>query len=141
MFLYQTPGRRPPRITGRAVNTVNRGCGSEPVTSAPRSEFMTQSLVLSIRVCRGLRISPLRIKHFAECFSGRSCPNIRPGIASFVFLFLQVWTFCKDFVLIASGKEISRRASLKLKLFHGKSRHSISIGFNLSQKENKKKKT
>ena len=52
MFLYQTPGRRPPRITGRAVNTVTRGCGSEPVTSAPRSEFMTQQLVLSIGVCQ-----------------------------------------------------------------------------------------
>ena len=25
MFLYQTPGRRPPHITGRVVNTVTRG--------------------------------------------------------------------------------------------------------------------
>ena len=34
--------------------------GSEPLTSAPRSDFMAQSLVLSIDVCRGLGISPLR---------------------------------------------------------------------------------
>ena len=25
MFLYQTPRRRPPRVTGRIVNTVTRG--------------------------------------------------------------------------------------------------------------------
>ena len=36
MFLYQTPGRRPPRITGRIVNTVWPKGGSEPLTSAPR---------------------------------------------------------------------------------------------------------
>ena len=34
--------------------------GSEPLTSAPRSEFMAQSLVLSIDVCPGLGISPLQ---------------------------------------------------------------------------------
>ena len=32
----------------------------------PRSEFMTQSLVLSIDVCRGLEPSPLRAKHPLE---------------------------------------------------------------------------
>ena len=34
--------------------------GSEPLTSAPRSDFMAQSLVLSIDVCRRLGNSPLR---------------------------------------------------------------------------------
>ena len=34
--------------------------GSELVTSAPRLDFMAQSLVVSIDVCRGLGISPLR---------------------------------------------------------------------------------
>ena len=58
MCLYQTPGRRPPPITGRFVNT-DQG-GSEPLTGAPRSDFMAQSLVLSIDVCPGLGISPLR---------------------------------------------------------------------------------
>ena len=60
MCLYQTPGRRPQRITGGFVNTVTGG-GSEPLTSAPRSDFMAQSMVLSIDVCRGLRISSLRM--------------------------------------------------------------------------------
>ena len=47
---------------------------------------MTQSLVLSIEVCRGLGISPLRVRHFAELFSGRYWPNIRPGtVFSVVF--------------------------------------------------------
>ena len=35
--------------------------GSELVTSAPRLDFMAQSLVVSIDVCRWLGISPLRI--------------------------------------------------------------------------------
>ena len=35
MFLYQTPGRRPPRITGRVVNTVTRGWVGAPRERAP----------------------------------------------------------------------------------------------------------
>ena len=50
--------------------------GSEPLTSALRSEFMTQSLVLSIDVCRGLGISPLRAEHPPEFFRSRPRPNI-----------------------------------------------------------------
>ena len=34
--------------------------------SAPHSEFMTQSFVLSIDVSGGLGISPVQIKRFAE---------------------------------------------------------------------------
>ena len=34
--------------------------GSEPLTSAPRLDFMAQSVVLSIDVCRGFGMSPLR---------------------------------------------------------------------------------
>ena len=60
MCLYQTPGRRPPPITGRFVNTHGPKGGSEPLTSAPRSDFTAQSLVLSIDDCPGLGISPLR---------------------------------------------------------------------------------
>ena len=65
--------------------TLWPGGGSEPLTSAPCSEFMTQSLILSIYFCRGLGISPLRIKHSAEFFSGRSWPKICPGIMFFGF--------------------------------------------------------
>ena len=35
MCLYQTPGRRPPRITGRFVNTVTRGWVGAPNERAP----------------------------------------------------------------------------------------------------------
>ena len=35
MFSYQTPGRRPPRITGRTVNTVTRGWVGAPNERAP----------------------------------------------------------------------------------------------------------
>ena len=34
--------------------------GSEPLTGAPRSDFVAQSLVLSIDVCPGLGVSPLQ---------------------------------------------------------------------------------
>ena len=60
MCLYQTPGRRPPRITGRFVNTVARGWVGAPNERAPL-RLMAQSLVLSIHVCRGLGILPVRI--------------------------------------------------------------------------------
>ena len=61
----------PAKLSPAVSWTPCRKGGSEPLTSAPRSDFMTQSLVLSIDVGRGLGISPLRIKHFAEFFSGR----------------------------------------------------------------------
>ena len=69
---------------GRHVSPGPQG-GSEPLTNASRSELMTQALFLSINVCRGLGISPLRIKHLAEFFSGRSWPNIFSGIIIFAF--------------------------------------------------------
>ena len=50
MCLYQTPGRCPPPITGRFVNTVTRGWVGAPNERA-RSGFVAQSLVLSIDVC------------------------------------------------------------------------------------------
>ena len=61
MCLYQTPGRRPPLITGRFVNTVTRGWFGAP-NERTRSDFIAQSLVLSIDVCPGLGISPLPTK-------------------------------------------------------------------------------
>ena len=60
MYLYQTPGRRPPPVTGRFVKHRPEG-GSEPLTSTPRPDFVAQSLVLSIDVCRGLGVSPLGV--------------------------------------------------------------------------------
>ena len=89
-IFYQTSGRRPPHITGGRVNIVTLGWVGAPVPSALRSDSMTQSMALSIDVCRGHIISPLRSKHFAECFSLRLCPNIRPtGMAFFRFFFFS----------------------------------------------------
>ena len=51
MCLYQTPGRRPPPITGRFVNTVTRGWVGAPNGRAP---FRVHGAVV------GLGISPLR---------------------------------------------------------------------------------
>ena len=51
---------------------------------------MTQIVGLSIDVSRGLGISPLRTKHIADFFSGRSWPNIRPA-----FIFSSFIVFVK----------------------------------------------
>ena len=88
---YQRPNvfvsdvcRRPPRITGRVVNTVARGWVGARDERAP-FRLHDISLVLSIGVCRRLRISQIRIKHLAEFFSSRYSPNILPGNIFFVF--------------------------------------------------------
>ena len=85
IFSYQTPGRHPPRTTGRVEDTVTKQWVGAP-TSVPHSEIMARLLVLSIDLCRGLGISPLRMKHLAEFFSGRSWPNICPGMIFFGFI-------------------------------------------------------
>ena len=115
MCLYQTPGRRPSRVTGRYVNTVTSGWVGAP--NEPRSDFMAQSLALSIDVCPGLGISPLRIKHLAEFFSGQSWPNICPAMFFSVLFFESLKLFFGRFVLIASGTEILWRVSLKFQVF------------------------
>ena len=79
MCSYQTPGRRPPPITGCLVNTVTRGWVGTPNEHAP---FRFHGAVVSfVDPClsrtRNLAASN---KHFAEFFSGRSWPNISPGI-------------------------------------------------------------
>ena len=108
MCLYQTPGRRPPPITGRFVNTG----GSEPLTGAPRSDFMAQSLDLSIDVCSGLGTSPLR----TNIWLSFSQADLGPRSAQELFFsgFLKsLKLFFRKFALIASGTEIVWRVSLK----------------------------
>ena len=68
---YHTPGRRPPHITGRHVNTVTRGWVEAPNERTP-FRFRDAVVGLSIDVCRGLGITQLRIERLAEFFSGRS---------------------------------------------------------------------
>ena len=88
--------------------------GSEPLTSAPRSLFMTQSLVLSINVWRGLGIWPLRIKHWLSF----SQADLGPTSAQELFFsdFVEKFgIFFWRFVLIASGTEILWRVSFEFK--------------------------
>ena len=55
IFLYQTPGPRPLRITGRVVNTVSRGWVGAPNERAPfRIHDAVVGFALSIDVRRGL---------------------------------------------------------------------------------------
>ena len=67
------------------VNTVTRGWVGPPMTSAPRSNFMVQPLVLSINVCRGLGISPLRINLWLSFSQADLGPTFCPGMIFFVF--------------------------------------------------------
>ena len=132
MCLHQTPGRRPSRITGRVVNTVTR-----PWVGAPneRTSCRVHDAVVGFvdRRHRGLGISPLRIINIksAEFFSGRSWPNICPGVFFFLFFLENLEPFYSIFrsVLIASGTEILWRVSSKFKLFW---QHLVSIGTGLT---------
>ena len=85
MCLYQTPGRRPPRITaGRFVNKVTRGWVGAPNERAP---FRFHGAVVDF-VDRCLsRTWNLVASNFrlAEFFSGRSWPKMCPGSIFFVF--------------------------------------------------------
>ena len=78
-----------------------------------RSDFMAQSLVLLIDICRGLGISPLRIKGVVEFF--------RADLAFFSFFLYKFGFLVSRYVLIASGTEIFWRVSLKIEVFIGRS--------------------
>ena len=116
MCLYQTPGRRPPSITGRFVNTaMTRGWVGAPNERAP---FRFHGAVVGFSVDRCLsrtRNPAASNKHLAEFFSGRSWPKIGPGIV-FFGVFEKFETFSPRLVLITSGTEIFRRLYLKFQL-------------------------
>ena len=78
MCLYQTPGRRPPPITGRFVNTVTRGWVGAP---NGRASFRFHGAVVGFisRCLSRTRNLAASNKHLAEFFSGRSWPKIGPG--------------------------------------------------------------
>ena len=92
IFLYQTPGRRPPRITGRVVNTVTRGWVGAP---NDRTSFRIHDAVVSFvdRYLSRTRNLAASIKHVAEFFLGRSWPNICPREVFFFRIFWKVWIF------------------------------------------------
>ena len=78
MCLYQMPGRRPPRVTGRFVNTVTRGWVGAPNERAP---FRFHGAVVGFvaRCLSRTRNLAASNKHLAEFFPGRSWPKIGPG--------------------------------------------------------------
>ena len=80
--LYQTPGRHPPPITGRFVNTVTRVWVGAPNGRAP---FRFHGAVVGFvdRCLSRIRNLAASNKHLAEFFSGRSWPKIGPGIIFF----------------------------------------------------------
>ena len=84
MCLYQTPGRRLPRIAGRFVNTVTREWVGAPSERAP---FRFHGAVVGFigRCLSRTRNLAASNEHLAEFFSSRSLPKIGPGITFFVF--------------------------------------------------------
>ena len=82
MCLYQTPGRRPPPITGRFVDSVTRGWVGAPNGRAP---FRFHGAVVGFvdRCLSRTRNLATSNKHLAAFFSGRSWPKIGPGIILF----------------------------------------------------------
>ena len=84
VYLYQTPGQRPPRITGRFVNTVTGGWVGAPNERAP-SRFHGAVLGFVDRCLSRTRNLAASNQHLAEFFSGRSWPKIGPGFFFGVF--------------------------------------------------------
>ena len=118
MFLHQTPGRRPARITCRVVNTaVTRGWVGAANERAP---FRTHDAAVGFvdRCLSGLGISPLRIKYLAEFFLRPILAQHLPRIIFSGFLeSLKRKKKKKKKVLTASGTEILCRVSLTFELF------------------------
>ena len=100
LCLYQMPGRRPPRVTGRFVNTVTRGWVGAPNERAP---FRFHGAVVGFldRCPSRTEISPLRVNIWLSF----SQADLGPRSAQELFF--------RVFVLIASGTEIFWRVSLK----------------------------
>ena len=83
MCLYQTPGRRPPCITGRFV-TLTRGSVGAPNERAPFS--FHGAVVGFVDRCLSRTRNLAASNYLAEFFSGRSWSNICPG---FFFTFFK----------------------------------------------------
>ena len=85
MCLYQAPGRRPPPITDRFVNTDQRAVGA-PNERAP---FRFHDAVVGFvdRCLSWTRNLAASNKLLAEFFSGRSWPKIGPLAKCFLVFF------------------------------------------------------
>ena len=80
--LYQKPGRRPPPITRRFVNTVTREWVGAPNGRAPL-RFHGAVVVFVARCLSRTRNLAASNKDLAEFFSSRSWPKIGPWIVFF----------------------------------------------------------
>ena len=113
MCLYQTPGRRPPPITGRFVDTVTRGWVEAPNGRAP---FRFHGAVVGF-VARCLsRTRNLAASNKHYIWVSFSQADLGPRSAQELFFsgFLKsLKLFFRRFALIASGTEIFWRVSLK----------------------------
>ena len=98
MCLCQTPGRRPPPITGRFVNTVTTGWVGAPNQRAP---FRFHGAVVGFvhRCLSRTRNLAASSKHLAEFFSDAQ-EFLFPGFLKSLKLFFR------RFVLVPSGTEI-----------------------------------
>ena len=94
MCLYQTPGRRPPPITCRFVNTVTKGWVGAPNERVP---FRFHGAVVDfVDRCLPRTRNPAASNiHLAEFFSCRSWPKIGPGNI-FFGVFEKFFFFFKD---------------------------------------------
>ena len=108
MCLYRTPGRRPPRINGRFVNTVTRGWVEAPNERAP---FRFHGAVVGFvdRCLSRTRNLAASNKHLAEFFSGRSWPKIGPGIIffgvseNFETFFSKICAHSERYIILLAG--------------------------------------
>ena len=94
MCLYQTLGRCTPRITGRFVSAVTRGWVGAPNKRAP-FRFHGTGVGFVYRCLSRTRNLAASNQHLVEFFSGRSWPNIRPGMIFFRFFFKFGTSFSK----------------------------------------------
>ena len=103
MCLYQTPGRHPPPITGRFVNTVTRVWVGAPNGRAP---FIIHGAVVGFvdRCLSRTRNLAASNKHLAELFSAQDRP---PGIIFFrvfeKFFFSKICAHSKRYRYLLAG--------------------------------------
>ena len=97
---YQTPGRRPPCITGRRVNTVTREWVGALDERAP-IRFHDAIVVLSIDVCQDSESRRFESNNIAEFFSGRLfAPTFAQDFFSFKFFFKFFFFSCFFLLLL-----------------------------------------
>ena len=128
MCLYQTPGRRPPRVTGRVVNTVTRGWVGSPNERTP---FRFHGAVVGFvdRCLMKTRNLAASNKHLAEFFSGADL-----GPRSAQELFFGVFEKFESFFpkILCSSRAVQRSFGGYLSNSNFFWKHRVSIVTDLS---------